>query len=233
MNVLSFSLLGVGFLLGVRHAFDVDHIAAVSTIVSRHSSIRKSSMLGIFWGFGHAISLLIVGLIVLLLKITIPEKVSLSLELIVGLMLIALGINTVSTIKSNKIHWHKHRHGEEEHLHFHSHKLTEKHEHEHLSLHKSLLMGLIHGLAGSAALTLLVLTATSSFWIGLIYILIFGAGSIIGMAAISSIISLPFALIPNKLDRTQKMLRISTGLISIIMGSAVLYKIGLTNGFLT
>lgn len=216
--ILPFSLLGFGFLLGMRHAFDADHIAAVSTIISNHKSIRKSSLLGIFWGFGHTISLLAIGLLILLLKIKIPEKIALLLELIVGIMLLVLGINVLLTINKNKIHLHKHKHGIIEHIHFHSHKLTKYHHHEHIPFKQLLLIGLIHGIAGSAALTLLVLTTVNSILLGIIYILIFGVGSIIGMALISSIISLPFKLIPNNLQKTQRILRISTGLFSIVIG---------------
>ena len=218
MDLIPFSLLGFGFLLGIKHAFDVDHIAAVSTIISKNKSIRESSLLGMFWGFGHTITLLFVGLIVLLLKITIPEKIALSLEFIVGVMLILLGLNNLITISKNGIHLHKHKHGNQEHIHFHSHKLTKSHSHEHFQLTKSLFIGVIHGLAGSAAITLLILTTINSLFLGLFYILIFGIGSIIGMVIVSSMISLPFKLIPNNLQKTQKILRLSTDLFSLIIG---------------
>ena len=220
MSIILFTLFG--FLSGVRHAFDADHVAAVSTFAAKNNSIRESSLLGMFWGFGHTISLLLIGLIILLLKITIPKNVSLSLEFVVGVMLVVLGINTILAINKNKIHLHKHKHGQEEHIHFHSHKTTKKHYHEHLPFHQSLFVGLIHGLAGSAALSLLVLTTIKSIWIGMAYILVFGIGSIIGMMLISSIISLPFALIPKKLERTQRILRVSAGLISAITGLIII-----------
>ncbi len=219
---LSISLLGLGFLLGVKHAFDIDHIAAISTITSNQTSIKKSSLLGIFWGLGHTIALLAIGFILLLFKITIPERIALSLEFIVGIMLILLGFNVLIKINKNKIHLHSHMHGNQEHMHFHSHKSTKTHKHEHLQLNKSLFIGLIHGLAGSAAITLLILATINSFFLGLFYILIFGVGSVIGMVIISSIISLPFRLIPNNLQKTQKILRITTGLFSIIIGLTVL-----------
>ena len=218
MGIFPLSLLGFGFLLGIRHAFDVDHIAAVSTIIHNHKSIKKSTLVGLFWGFGHTISLFFVGLIVLLLKITIPEKLALSFELIVGIMLFILGINVLFSINKNKIHIHKHKHHDIEHIHFHSHKLIGHHQHRHLEFKKSLFIGLIHGLAGSAALTLLILATVNSVLLGLIYILIFGIGSIVGMMIVSSIISLPFKLIPNNLQKTQKILELSTGLFSAIIG---------------
>lgn len=232
MSVLPFSLLGFGFLLGVKHAFEADHIAAVSTIVSKHKSIKKSSLTGILWGFGHTISLLAVGLIVLLLKIKIPEKIALSFEFIVAVMLVILGFNVLITINKNKIHLHKHEHGKEQHIHFHSHKLTKQHQHEHFSLNKSLFIGLVHGLAGSAALSLLVLAAINSILLGLFYILIFGIGTIIGMAFITSMISLPFALISGKLEKTQTFLMISAGFTSTILGFILMYDIGIVKGLI-
>ena len=221
MNFVPIGLLGLGFLSGLRHAFDLDHIAAVSAITSKHSSIRKSSLLGVFWGLGHTISLFCAGLIVLMLKITIPEKLALFFESLVALMLIVLGINVLFAIRKEKIHIHKHRHWGIEHIHLHSHKSTDYHQHKHIQLKKSMVIGLIHGLAGSAALTLLILAGINSAALGLVYILLFGAGSMLGMVLVSSIISLPFRLISNKLQTAQKLLRVSTGAISIIIGLAI------------
>ncbi len=215
---MSFSILGLGLLLGMKHAFDADHIAAVAAMPS-----KKSSFAGMFWGFGHTISLLIVGLIVLVYKIPIPEYVSLSLEFIVSIMLVILGINVLYKIRTEKIHAHKHKHGNHKHLHFHSHKLTKNHGHNHIK--NPLIVGLVHGLAGSAALTLLVLTTIDSIILGLFYILLFGAGSIIGMTLISSIISLPFKLIPNRLTKTRKLLRVSAGSLSILIGLSLMTTI--------
>lgn len=205
MEIIPFSLLAFGFLLGVKHAFDADHIAALSAIVSKNKSIKSSSLLGMFWGFGHTISLLVVGLVILLLKISIPEKIALSLEFIVGIMLVLLGLNVIMTIK---------------------------HNHKHATLNQSLLIGLIHGLAGSAAITLLVLITIKSFWTGMIYILTFGIGSIIGMIIVSSIISLPFIIISGKFKRIHKVMDISAGLISTIIGLSILYDVGFVEGLL-
>lgn len=221
MNFIPISLLGLGFLSGLRHAFDIDHIAAVSTIISR-PSIRKLSLLGIFWGFGHTISLLLAGLIVLLLKITISEKLASLFELAVALMLVMLGINVLFAIKKEKMHIHKHRHGNIEHIHLHSHKSADYHKHKHVQLRKSLIIGLIHGLAGSAALTLLVLSGVDSALLGLAYILLFGMGSVIGMVIVSAIISLPFKLISGRLEAAQTLMRMGTGMISIIIGLAII-----------
>lgn len=222
MDLIPFSLLGFGFLLGMRHAFDADHIAAVSTIISKNKSMKASSLLGMFWGFGHTIALLFVGLIVLMFKIKIPEKFAVSFELIVGVMLIILGVNLLLTINKNKIHIHKHKHDYEEHVHFHSHEIIKHHHHKHIPLKQSLIIGLIHGLAGSAFLTLLILTNIPSTLLGLIYILLFGIGSVIGMMLIASVISLPFKLVPSNFQKTQKILRTVTGLFGTIIGLIVI-----------
>ena len=223
MSILPFTLLGFGFLLGIKHALDADHIAAVSTIVARNKSIKESSLLGMFWGFGHTIALLVMGLIILLLKITIPEKVALSFEIIVGIMLVILGISVMMQIIKDKIHIHKHKHRKDSHFHFHSHRYIKNHSHT----HKSLYIGILHGLAGSAVLSLLVLSTINSIWLGLLYILIFGTGSILGMMLISSIISIPFMLIPARLENTKNALKAFSALISIFLGLSIIYKIGL------
>lgn len=215
-------LLGLGFFSGMRHAFDIDHVAAISAISSRHSSINKSSMLGMFWGLGHTASLLAVGLAVLLLKTKIPHKLALSLEFIVAAMLIILGISVLLAIRREKMHLHRHKHGNIEHAHFHSHKLAEYHGHGHIQFKKPLVIGLVHGLAGSAALTLLILADIPSTLLGLAYILIFGAGSILGMMFLSAIISLPFRLMSSRLHNAQQLLRAGTGLISITIGFAMI-----------
>jgi len=225
MEMTAISLLAFGLLLGARHAFEIDHIAAVSTIVSRQKSVKKSALSGMFWGFGHTIALFLAGLIVLSLKAGIPNKIALSLEIIVGVMLVLLGLDALRKINRNRMHVHKHRHGSMEHIHIHSHRLAKSHKHGHLAFKKSLLVGLVHGLAGSAAITLLVLASIKSFWLGMIYILIFGTGSIIGMALLSSLISLPFALI--SLQKQQKMLSTAAGLLSLVIGLGMIYSIGL------
>ena len=218
MNFIPFSILGFGFLLGIKHAFDADHIAAVSTIASRQKSIKESSVLGLFWGFGHTISLLIVGILVLLFHMNLSEKIAAYFEMIVGLMMFFLGFNVLITMQKNRIHFHKHRHGKNEHIHFHSHKSAESHNHN----HRSLFIGLVHGLAGSAAFALFALAAVKSVLLGLVYILIFGVGSIAGMVLICGTITFAFNF--NKLEIMQKILKAGTGLSSAIIGLYILLK---------
>ena len=214
MNAAIISLFGLGFLLGLKHAFDADHIAAISALNSKNPSLR-----GFFWGIGHTISLFAAGCLILIFKITISEKLALSFEFIVGLMLAVLGFNVLITLRKNKFHFHKHRHHAKEHIHLHSHLATKNHSHGHTPL----LIGLIHGLAGSAALALLALSAISSVTVGLFYILVFGVGSVIGMVIISSMISLPFKILANKFDSVNRIMKLSTGLASLMMGIGIMY----------
>lgn len=220
-------LLIFGFLLGVKHAFDTDHVIAVSTMISEFKNPLKTALVGTFWGFGHTTTLFIVGLIILLLKISIPENVSLFFELMVGFMLILLGFKALLFRKLN-LHQHTHEHNATSHVHFHLHPLKE-HFHTH---HKSFFIGVVHGLAGTGALMILVLSTVRSLLEGLYYILIFGIGSIIGMSLISLILGLPLIYSNKKFPQTEKYLRLITGTISIIFGAALIYEIAVVEGLL-
>lgn len=224
MQTINISLLLFGIILGIKHAFDIDHIAAVSAIVAKHKSIRKSMLTGALWGIGHTISLLIFGLLILFFKIKIPENAQHFFDLIVGIMLIFLGINLLIKLKKEKIHMHRHRHDGAEHIHFHSHKHIQSHQHT----HQPLIVGLIHGIAGSGAITLLVLSTIDSLSLGLIYILIFGIGSIIGMVFVSGILllplSLPFALFFKSFKNIDKVIKFGAATISIIVGLSIVYN---------
>lgn len=223
MGILPFTLLGFGFLSGIRHAFEADHVAAVSTMAG--SSAKKQSLIGAFWGMGHLAALFMAGLVVLLFRVSIPEKVALSLELAVGIMLVALGADALVKANKYKIHFHRHRHGSMEHIHLHSHISGKSHLHGHIQLKKSFAIGSIHGLAGSAALMLLVLTAAESVLSGLAYILLFGIGSISGMVLISNAISLPFKLFQKNIQTAHKALSLCTGFFSVAIGFSILHRI--------
>jgi len=218
------TLLGFGFMLGLRHAFDADHVIAVSTLVGQTKSLKKSSLLGITWGLGHTTSLLLAGLLILGLKIAIPDKITLSFEFIVGIILIALGVDVLRKITKEKIHLHMHKHGNITHAHFHTHK----HSKSHNNTHKSFFVGSVHGIAGSAVLPLVVLTTVNSLFAGLLFILIFGVGSILGMLMVSTIIGLSFIL-TKKFDKICKSIKIVSGAISIVLGLIIMYKIGFVN----
>jgi len=165
-------MLGLGFLLGVEHAFEPDHIVAISSLISKEKNLKKTTILGAIWGVGHTTTLFLAGIIILTLKITIPKTIALSLEFLVGLVIIFLGFYVIRNIIEKKKHIHKHTHNGRTHTHIHSHKGTDQHTH----YHQSFSVGLIHGLAGSAALMLLILSTFNSLIIGIIYILLFGIG---------------------------------------------------------
>lgn len=184
------TMLGLGFLLGVRHALDADHVAAVSTMLARRPDLRRSGFIGLCWGCGHTAVLLAVGLAVLSLKITIPDQVAQTFESVVGLMLVILGLSLAVTLYREQWHLHAHEHDGTRHIHLHSHRLGDDHAHRH-GWRAPLLVGMVHGLAGSAALMLVVLSAAHTLWEGMAYILFFGLGSILGMAVLGVVISLP------------------------------------------
>ncbi|MBI2076415.1 MAG: sulfite exporter TauE/SafE family protein [Candidatus Aenigmarchaeota archaeon] len=209
-------LLFLGFLLGIAHAFEADHMIAISSLVARTKNIKKSSLLGAIWGVGHTTMLLIVGIAVLATKAVISQNIALSFEFIVGLMLVVLGLSNIFGFK----HLHKHVHSAREHLHLHFHKSSHKHRHE----IKSLAVGMVHGLAGSAALTLLVLATVESIYQGIFYILVFGFGSVLGMFIVSSLISLPFMAI-KKFEKISNGLETFAGAVSIIFGLIVMAKV--------
>lgn len=215
------TLLSTGFILGLKHAFDADHVAVVSTMVSQSKNLKKSSLLGVMWGVGHTVTLLVVGLAVLLLKITIPVRAALAMEFIVGLVVVYFGFDLLQKIKRGSVHIHRHEHGGTAHTHFHGHELQPSHQHN----HRALGVGALHGLAGSAALTILVLTTVQSTWQGLAFILIFGLGSIISMLIISSAIGLPF-LMTKKFTRVNTAVQGLAGAISVLVGLLIVYNIG-------
>lgn len=220
-------LIIFGFLLGIKHAFDTDHVVAVSTMISEIKNPFRAALVGTYWGFGHTTTLFLVGLIILLLKISIPENISLSFELAVGFMLLFLGIKSIWQGQIN-LHEHIHQHENIAHDHLHMHELC-KHFHQH---HKSFLIGLIHGLAGSGALMILVLSTVNSIWEGIYYILIFGIGSIIGMSLISLLIGYPLVYSTQKFPKIEKYLRIITGTLSMIFGIILIYDIGIVKRLL-
>ena len=217
------TLLGLGLVLGLKHALDADHVVAVSTVVSQTKSIKKSSLYGALWGIGHTLTLFIVGLVLLTFKLAMPDKIALSFEFLVGIVLVILGLEVLRKTTKKNIHLHKHAHDNLTHAHIHSHKGKGSSFHNHT--HRSLIIGMMHGLAGSAALTLLVLTTVTSVLHGLLYILVFGAGSILGMLATSTVIGLPFIL-TAKFDRLHIVVERLAGTISVGLGVIIMYEIG-------
>ena len=221
------TILGFGFLLGARHALDADHLAAVSTILSKRPCLRTSGFIGLCWGFGHTLMLLLVGVAVILLKITIPESVAQTLEFGVGIMLVVLGGSLAWSIYQERWHLHTHEHDGERHLHLHSHQEHENHRHHHwvhLSV-RPLLIGMAHGLAGSAALMLMVLSTVQTMWQGMAYILVFGIGSVIGMIFLGFLISAPLVLSATFGRRVQHVVQGLASLGSVALGLTMMIRI--------
>ena len=221
------SILLLGFLLGVKHALDADHIVAVSTIATGNRSLKRSCAIGFCWGVGHTAVLLVAGLAVLGFHLAIPHDTARLFEAGVGVMLIGLGLSVGWTLLRERLHVHAHTHDDGTgHLHVHSH--LEGHGHAHLHRYrleyKSLAVGMMHGLAGSAALLLLVLSTVRSLTDGMLYILVFGTGSISGMVLLGAVLSIPFAVTPARLVRTHLMLRALAGLASVSLGGRMLYE---------
>ncbi|MBI4475146.1 MAG: sulfite exporter TauE/SafE family protein [Acidobacteria bacterium] len=223
MNETIFAVFSLGFVLGMRHALEPDHLVAVSTLVSRNNSIARSSMAGALWGAGHTASLFVCGAVALALRSSIPKEFVTWAETAVAIVLVLLGINALRQLtKIWKLHVHVHTHDGSRHIHFHLHRKAEAeiHEHQHHSSNqaKSFLVGMLHGLAGSGALMVLVFATVPSIISGLIYIVLFGLGSIGGMLLLSSIISIPFALSAGRYQAINNGLQLTSAVMSIGLG---------------
>jgi len=233
MNTALLTTLVLGFALGMKHALDADHVVAVSTIVSQYRNPLKATLVGIFWGIGHTATLLLVGIAVIVFKLAIPDQLALSMEFLVGVVLFALGVQILWQYRPIKKHIHIHDHGSELHAHEHiDHRKGDGEDVQHHSprQHRSLLLGMIHGLAGSAALMLLVLSTIQSPVEGVVYILIFGVGSILGMMVISTLIGLPFALSSGRFASLNHTIRFIAGSLSTVLGIFVMIDIGFVKG---
>lgn len=224
------TVLGLGFLLGARHALDADHVAAVATILSKRPTFRVSGFIGFCWGVGHTVMLLVVGLAVIALKITIPDHLASALEFLVGLMLVGLGGSVAMTLLQERWHLHAHEHEGERHLHLHSHRLDVGHGHAHWARGsvQPLLVGMVHGLAGSAALALMVLSTVRTVWEGVTYILVFGIGSILGMMLLGMAISLPLVCSAAFGRRARILMQGLASLGSIGLGLWIMVRISLS-----
>lgn len=233
------AILGFGFLLGLKHATDADHLAAVSTIISERRSLWSSALIGGVWGLGHTISLFLAGVFVLLLDFQISEQAERILEFGVGVMLFLLGLNVLrKLLRGGHLHFHEHEHGEHVHVHPHIHEKAaaaattgEPHTHHGFSFSpRALIIGMIHGLAGSAGLMLAMIPTIESREIGLLYILVFGIGSIGGMMLMSFLVSLPFRLTAARFNRFNYALQSIAGLFSVGLGLYIIYEKGITEG---
>jgi ABC-type nickel/cobalt efflux system permease component RcnA len=237
--------LGLGFALGLKHATEADHLVAVTTIVSEQRSIWRSGLVGALWGVGHTASLLVAGILVIVLGIAIPDPLTAILEFVVALMIIFLGsrILYLTLRQRTHVHVHTHSHSGHAHTHFHfhdesdAHKISKTHDHASavghhrpsLSRLRPLIVGMVHGLAGSAVLTLLVLTEVvrdGSRFRGMAYLLVFGIGSIGGMLVMSTLISLPLVLTTRRFERIEVPMRLVVSISSIAFGLYYAWLIG-------
>lgn len=228
------SILALGFLLGLRHATDADHLAAVATLATRSRSVAQTVAQGIAWGTGHTLTLMVFGGAVLVLGAVVPERAAQALEFAVGLMLIGLGADVLLRLRRERIHFHAHRH-EDGIAHFHAHShLGEvaahdaaRHQHGHARAFpvRALLVGMVHGLAGSAALVLLSLGTVNSPAAAFGFIAIFGLGSILGMALLSAVIAVPIHLSSRRLGTAYHGLSAAVGLATVALGCYTVFRI--------
>jgi ABC-type nickel/cobalt efflux system permease component RcnA len=234
-SISTVSALTFGLALGLRHAVEADHLAAVAAIASEKKGLIRSSLVGGLWGVGHTLSLFIMGLAVLLLRVQISERTEMILELLVAIMLIGLGANAILKLtRGGKVHAHAHEHGNHSHAHLHMHD-NEKEDgprtHHALRLNaRPVLVGMMHGLAGSAALMLLVLSTIESPLVGLAYVLVFGIGSILGMSITSALLSLPVYFADGRFTGANLAFRMVAGIFSLGFGLLMIYQIGFVDG---
>jgi ABC-type nickel/cobalt efflux system permease component RcnA len=255
------TIVAVGFFLGMRHATDPDHVIAVSTIVTREHSVKRSALIGATWGVGHTLTILVVGGAIILFRITLPPRVGLAMELAVGLMLILLGLKNLGGLFS----WSAERAGVAQHnldqerpryhshgdyVHVHPHPRPSCHPHDpqrnpiaimdrwfqrfgSYQLVRPLIVGVVHGLAGSAAIALLVLSTIPNLSWAAAYLAVFGVGTILGMMLITLTIGSTFAYGQKRFARIGRHFGVAAGLISIVFGLFIAYQIGFVNGLFT
>lgn len=248
------ALAGLGFLLGMRHATDADHVIAVTTILARSRRFLHSTLIGALWGFGHTVTVLVVGSAIIAFNVVIPPPVGLAMELAVAVMLVLLGVlNLTGTLKRiterftppAPMHGHAH-----EHLHAHD-PSTDLHPHDHAHLHghgtdqgllatfgwfqllRPVIVGLVHGLAGSAAIALLVLSTIRDSGLALAYLVIFCGGVAAGMAILTTLIGLPFLVSRTRSERINRWLTVGSGILSLAFGFYLAYQIGFVDGLFT
>jgi ABC-type nickel/cobalt efflux system permease component RcnA len=248
------AIAGFGFLLGMRHATDADHVIAVSTILARSQRFMHSTVIGAIWGLGHTITVLAVGIAIIVFNVVIPPPVGLAMELAVAAMLILLGVlNLTGAMRrlTERLtppapihgHSHEHRHAHEGAVDLHGHDHAHLHGHGSdpgllatfgwYQLARPLVVGLVHGLAGSAAVALLVLATIRDPGLALAYLVIFCAGVAAGMAMLTTVIGLPFLVSRARSERINRWLTVGSGVLSLTLGLYLAYQIGFVDGLFT
>jgi high-affinity nickel permease len=230
-----FAALSLGFLLGLRHAMEADHVAAMSTFVSQERTLLRSCLRGTFWGIGHTAALLASGVVVIAFEVRIPPAFERLVDIVIALVLVALGAHVLLRARTTlSLHSHEHHHDGVTHRHVHVHSQRDaahhhrdapstSHGHVHLfaSARRPLLLGLLHGLGGGGALVLVVLTTLPSPAAAFLYLLVFGLGSTAGMLVLSALMGLPFTLLAGA-RRAVTVLQILVGTGSVILGLVML-----------
>ena len=230
-----FSLFGLGLLLGFQHALEADHVAAVTALTRRGLTARQATAYGASWGFGHAITLLAFGSVVVLFGFDLPDGVASWLEFAVGIMLLFLGGKLIYGVLRRRLHIHGHRHEDGRyhiHVHSHAHEVSKhhkesNHDHEHrelklVDLAKPLSVGIMHGMAGTAALIVLITATTlDSKLHALGYIAVFGFGSVVGMAVLSVAISYPTTWLERNAPRLSAGVNLSLGVATVVIGGVI------------
>jgi len=219
-----FAILGLGFLLGLKHATDADHVVAVTTFVSREQSLLRSCWVGLFWGAGHTLSLALGGSLIILLKLQVTDRVTEALEFAVAVMLVVLGVRVLYQIRNDNLHFHRHSHvhpgNARPHAHWHLHSHGKLHEHAnwlHFGL-RPLIIGMVHGAAGTGALMLLVLSTIRLPSLAFLYILVFGFGSIAGMLLISLLLAIPMQWAAKNVASGYRVVQTAAGVLSCVFG---------------
>ena len=230
---MMFSVLALGFFIGLQHSLEADHVAAVASAVARQRSSTSIIRHGAMWGIGHAMTLLCVIVGTQLLGTEVDPSLTSFLEILVGVMLFVLGAGVILRLYRDRVHFHVHEHaGGVRHFHAHSHRRagqhegTTSHDHDH-SGHDSLKMlfiGTMHGLAGSAALIVFAATRLDGFLAALAYGLVFGVGSITGMVCLSCVLALPISYAANAMTRMSRALQGCIGILSMSIAVHLIYS---------
>ena len=261
-NAAPLAIALLGLLLGMRHATDPDHVIAVTTILSRERRLSVAARIGVVWGLGHTITVLIVGAAIIVFKIAIPTRLGLAMEFAVAIVLILLGVSAAASLVRKGasrmrggswsdegliVHAHAHTHDGAMHAHPHVHlgehsEVDDAMHHDHRiatdalpsfaarrPLLRSFSVGLVHGLAGSAAIALLVLSAIPQPLWATLYLAIFCVGTIIGMALITTAIATPFMVVSRQASWIRQTLVTGSGLLSFGFGLFLAYQIGIVD----
>jgi hypothetical protein len=210
------SILTLGLFLGIRHATDADHVVAVTTLVARRQTLGSAMQVGAFWGVGHSVTILAVGGTIILLGLVVPPRLGLALELLVAIMLIGLGAWNMSRAAR------KAEHGQHERLAAEGAGKAQR--------FRSFVVGVVHGLAGSAAVALLVLSTIRDAGMAFVYLGLFGLGTIVGMTLLTTVMSMPLAAAARRFGSLERVVGHLTGALSVAFGVFLFYQIGFVDG---